>query len=79
MTTFANFSHDELRAEAVQLARQERQATAALIRCLMEIDARRLYLADGYSSLFTFCTQVLHLSCRRSRRGRFENRHTTCP
>jgi hypothetical protein len=62
MTTFANFSHDELRAEAVQLARQERQATAALIRCLMEIDARRLYLADGYSSLFTFCTQALHLS-----------------
>jgi hypothetical protein len=62
MMNFANFSNDELRAEVLQLARQERQATAALIRCLMEVDARRLYLANGYSSLFTFCTQVLHLS-----------------
>jgi hypothetical protein len=62
MTTFANLSDDDLRAEAAKLARQERQATAALIRCLMEVDTRRLYLADGYSSLFVFCTQVLHLS-----------------
>jgi hypothetical protein len=28
----------------------------------MELDARRLYLAQGYSSLFTYCTQALHLS-----------------
>lgn len=28
----------------------------------MEVDARRLYLGEGYSSLFTFCTQALHLS-----------------
>jgi hypothetical protein len=62
MTNFANLSNDELRAEAAKLARLERQATAALIRCLTEVDARRLYLADGYSSLFMFCTQVLHLS-----------------
>ena len=40
----------------------ERQATTALIRCLMEVDARRLYLPQGYSSLFAFCTQALHLS-----------------
>ena len=32
MTNFANLSHDELRAKAVQLAQQERLATAALIR-----------------------------------------------
>jgi hypothetical protein len=62
MMNFVNLSDDELRAEVAKLARLERQATAALIRCLMEVDARRLYLADGYSSLFTFCTQVLHLS-----------------
>jgi hypothetical protein len=62
MMNFADLSHEDLRDEAVKLARQERLATAALIRCLMEVDARRLYLADGYSSLFTFCTQVLHLS-----------------
>jgi hypothetical protein len=62
MTNLANLSNDDLRAEVAKLARLERQATAALIKCLMEVDARRLYLADGYSSLFAFCTQVLHLS-----------------
>ena len=28
----------------------------------MELDARRLYLREGCSSLFTYCTQVLHLA-----------------
>jgi hypothetical protein len=28
----------------------------------MELDARRLYLGEGCSSLFTYCTQVLHLA-----------------
>ncbi|MBA3639653.1 MAG: hypothetical protein M3541_06230 [Acidobacteriota bacterium] len=49
-------------AELSRLALRERQATVALIRCLMEVDARRLYLAEGYASLFTSCTQALHLS-----------------
>jgi hypothetical protein len=40
----------------------ERQATADLIALLMELDARRLYLAEGCSSLFTYCTQVLRLT-----------------
>ena len=28
----------------------------------MELDTRRLYLGEGFSSLFTYCTQALHLS-----------------
>jgi hypothetical protein len=28
----------------------------------MELDARRLYLGEGCSSLFGYCTQVLHLT-----------------
>lgn len=28
----------------------------------MELDARRLYLGQGYSSLFTYCTQALYLA-----------------
>ena len=43
-------------------AGRERAATAQLIALLAEFDARRLYLAEGCSSLFTYCTQVLHLS-----------------
>jgi len=44
------------------LAVNGRHATAQLIAFLAEMDARRLYLAEGCSSLFTYCTQVLHLS-----------------
>ena len=47
---------------AVRLAVEERRATAALLRALMEIDTRRLYLGQGCASMFTYCTQVLHLS-----------------
>ena len=45
MTLFADLSNEELLAEVSRLAMRERQATAALIRCLIEVDARRLYLA----------------------------------
>jgi len=45
-----------------RLAIDERRATASLIASLAELDARRLYLAEGYSSLFTYCTRLLHLS-----------------
>ncbi len=40
----------------------ERYATAELLALLGELDGRRLYLGEGCSSLFTYCTQVLHLS-----------------
>ena len=33
-----------------------------LIGALAEVDARRLYLGEGFSSLFVYCTRVLHLS-----------------
>ena len=30
--------------------------------CLAEVDARRLYLREACSSIFVYCTQVLHFS-----------------
>jgi hypothetical protein len=45
-------------AETKRLVGCERAATAALLQSLMEIDTRRLYLREGCSSLFTYCTQV---------------------
>jgi hypothetical protein len=57
----ASLPDDELLNEVRRLAQRERQATAALIQSLMEVDARRLYLREGCSSHFTYCTQVLHL------------------
>ena len=62
LTTNAQLSDAELLDEIARLAMHERQATARLIAALGELDARRLYLGEGCSSLFTYCTQVLHLS-----------------
>ena len=47
---------------AKQLVSEERRATATLLRALMEIDSRRLYLTEGCASMFAYCTQVLHLA-----------------
>jgi hypothetical protein len=58
----SHLSDDDLVAEVKSLARCEREATASLLACLGELDARRLYLAAGFSSLFTYCCEVLHLS-----------------
>ncbi len=55
-------SDRELIAEIRRLAERERQATADVIAALMEMDARKLYLAEGCPSLFAYCTQVLHFS-----------------
>jgi hypothetical protein len=60
--SFAHVTDDELLATVKRLAASECRATAALVRALVEFDARRLYLGEGYSSLFTYCTQALHLA-----------------
>jgi hypothetical protein len=62
LSPLAHLSDDELLVEIRRLAAHERQATAHLIASLAELDARRLYLGQGCSSLFTYCTQVLRLS-----------------
>src|SRR5688500_18247763 len=58
----AELSDREVIARVHDAVRDERAATARLIALLMELDTRRLYLGEGCSSLFTYCTQVLHLS-----------------
>ena len=55
-------SDDELVERVRHLAACERRASVALIRSLVEFDSRRLYLREGCSSLFSYCTHVLHLS-----------------
>ena len=61
-TSFNALTDDELLIEVQRLAACERAATIDLLRSLIEVDARRLYLREGCSSLFTYCTQVLHLA-----------------
>ena len=52
----------ELLSHVATLRGDERVATAKLVAALAELDRRQLYLGQGCSSLFTYCTQVLHLS-----------------
>ena len=59
---FSNLDDRPLLDAAKRLATEERCATAALLRVLMEIDGRRLYLGEGGASMFAYCTQVLHLA-----------------
>jgi HNH endonuclease len=58
----AALSNQQLLDEVVSRAKRERRATAGLVAALAELDARRLYLAQGYASLFAYCTQALCLS-----------------
>jgi HNH endonuclease len=55
-------SDRDLLAEVDRAVAYERQATARLIALLMEVDSRKLYAGQGYSSLFTYCVKKLHLS-----------------
>lgn len=55
-------SDQALLEKAEDLAHHERIATAELIAALAEIDERKLYLGQGCSSMFAYCTRVLHLS-----------------
>ena len=59
---FEGLTNDQLLDEVRRLALRERVATADLLRRLIEVDTRRLYLREGCASLFTYCTQVLHLA-----------------
>ncbi len=62
LSLVARLSNTELVARVKHLTARERQAMASLIAHLAEMDRRRLYFAEGCSSMYTYCTQVLHLS-----------------
>jgi hypothetical protein len=60
--TASRLSDAELLAAVARLARSEREATTSLVSHIAELDARRLYLGEGFSSMFAYCTGALHLS-----------------
>src|SRR5688500_3222575 len=62
MLHFSELNDRDLIAEVKCLAALERRASGAVIRALTEFDARRLYLGEGYSSLFSYCTRALNYS-----------------
>jgi hypothetical protein len=62
ISSFRQLSNADLVAVVSRYAQGERTATAQLIASLAEFDRRRLYLDEGFTSLFDYCRDVLHLS-----------------
>ena len=58
----SHLSDHDLVVQVKSLAQCEREATASFVSHLGELDARRLYLGAGFSSLFGYCCEILHLS-----------------
>src|SRR5262249_61773914 len=48
-------------------SRVDRESTIELVASLAELDARGLYRGLGYSSLYAYCAQHLHLSEHEAR------------
>ena len=62
MSALDRLTDSRLLAELARVARNERQATAEVVAHIAEVDARRLYLGDGFPSMFAYCTEVLKMS-----------------
>src|SRR3989442_9484937 len=63
LVTAAALSDRDLLARLEALASKEREASAELVAHLAELDGRpSLSAAQGYGSLFSYCTQALRLS-----------------
>lgn len=58
----AGLSDADLLRRVAALAGRERAATVDLVAHLAEFDARRLYLGEGFGSLFAYCTGALRLA-----------------
>lgn len=55
-------SDDELLRSLSELLRQSRRVESELVAHIGEVDQRRLYAREAVSSMFKYCTEVLHLS-----------------
>jgi len=62
LSSLTQLSNKALLEETARLAASERVAAAEVIAAIGEVDARRLYLGESCSSMFVYCTRVLHLS-----------------
>jgi len=54
LSTFQTLSDQDLLREVTRLAAREREATACLVGSLAVLDRRRLYLTEGYGSMFAY-------------------------
>jgi hypothetical protein len=78
MERLANLSDDALLHDLHAIVGSHRRVTSDLIQHLGEVDARRLHVEKGFSSLFSYCVDLLHFSedeaCRRIEAARLARR-----
>src|ERR1700704_4967857 len=78
MQLLTSLSDDALLHELSVIVSSHRRVTAELIFHLAEVDARRLHVEKGFSSLFSYCVELLHFSedeaCRRIEAARLARR-----
>jgi len=60
--SLSHVSDRDLLQLLASLLRRDRATTAAILACIAEVDARRLYLPRGYASMFMYCVLELQLS-----------------
>ena len=60
--SLTSFSDDELLHRLSDLLSRSRRDEADLVAHIGEVDARRLYAREAQPSMFSYCTEVLHLS-----------------
>lgn len=58
----AHLTDEQLLGAVKRLAARERDSTADLVAHFVELEARQLYLGAGFTSLYEYCREVLHLS-----------------
>jgi 5-methylcytosine-specific restriction endonuclease McrA len=59
---YTAMTNAQLLDEVQALTIRHRDVNASLVAALGEVDVRQLYLSEGYPSLYSYCTQHLHLS-----------------
>jgi hypothetical protein len=62
MITLTDVPDDVLVGRLVEIHKHERSLLVELLRYLAEVDRRKTVLAQGFPSLFVFCTEVLGLT-----------------
>ena len=60
--SLAILSNPELLEALAKLVARDRHVEAEVLAHLGEVDSRRLYAAEGFPSMFKYCTDVLHFS-----------------
>ena len=58
----SHLTDEQLLVAVKRLAARERDSTAELVAHFVELEARQLHLAAGFTSLYEYCREVLHLS-----------------